>query len=181
MTELMNIEEVSQYLRVVKKTTYRLLKRGEIPASKVGRQWRFDKEKIDVWLQNNMERAGARILVIDDNESILAVFRETLEGDGHIVVTADTGAKGLEYMTQQDFNLVFLDLNMLKADGAEVLREIRGIKQNLPAMIITGYPDSAMMNRAMKLGPLGVMLKPFGDSDIRTVVSSFHYGNRKTG
>ncbi len=42
MTKLMIVEELARYLRVTKKTIYRLLKEGKIPATKIGQQWRFD-------------------------------------------------------------------------------------------------------------------------------------------
>jgi len=74
---------------------------------------------------------------------------------------------------QQDLDLVFLDLKMPGMDGAELFRQIKAIKPELPVTIITGYPDSDMMVRALAQGPFGVMNKPFGESDIITAVHSF--------
>ena len=65
MTELMTVEEVADYLRVTEKTIYRLLKQGKIPAVKVGRQWRFEKAKIDEWLHQSSVGTRATILVVD--------------------------------------------------------------------------------------------------------------------
>ena len=173
MAELMTIEELEKYLRFTRKTIYKLLKEGSIPATKIGNKWRFDKEAIDKWLQKGMERARARILVIDDDELIRSIFKETLEQEGHIVVTADNAAKGLMYVTQREFDLVFLDLKLPGTDGADILREMKGAKDKLPVIIITGYPNSEMMERAMKQGPISVMIKPFNDSDIINAVNNF--------
>jgi len=173
MPELMTVEELEQYLRFTRKTIYRLLKQGDIPAVKIGNKWRFDKAVIDRWLHHNMKGVRARILVIDDDEFIRSLFKEALEEQGHTVVTADTTAKGLAYIVQREFDLIFLDLKMPGTDGAEILREIRGVKSKLPVVIITGYPDGEMMERAMKQGPLGIMLKPFDDSEIINAVNSF--------
>lgn len=173
MPELMTVKELEQYLRFTKKTIYKLLREGTIPAVKIGSKWRFDKEIIDEWIRSGIEGLKARVLVIDDEEITLSLFRETLEERGHKVVTASNSAKGLEYVMQQDFDLIFLDLKMSGIDGAEILREIRGIKRRLPVVIITGYPDSEMMERASKQGPLGIMLKPFKDSDIINAINSF--------
>ena len=172
MTELMTLEEVATYLRVTKKTIYRLLKRGSIPASKVGHQWRFNKALIDEWLQRRSVGGGVRILVVDDEETIRSLFKETLEELGHRVVVTGDGY-GLELVKQQDFDLVFLDLKMPEIDGAELFRQIKTIKPKLPVTIITGYPDSDMMVRALAQGPFGVMKKPFGESDIITAVNDF--------
>ncbi len=173
MPELMTVEELGQYLRFTKKTIYKLLKQGIIPAIKIGNKWRFDKDAVDEWLRQSMKRKKASILVIDDDKLIRSLFKETLEEQGHIVVTADTSADAVAYVMQRDFDLVFLDLKMPDKDGAEILREMRGIRSRLPIIVITGYPNSDMMERAMKQGPLGVMPKPFNESDIIAAVNSF--------
>ena len=173
MTELMTLQEVADYLRVTEKTIYRLLERGNIPASKVGHQWRFDRGLIDGWLQRSSARVKANILVIDDEEVIRLLFKETLEELGHEVVAVGTGSEGLEMVKQHDFDLVFLDLRMPGMDGAELFGQIKTIKPNLSVTIITGYPDSDMMARALAQSPFGVMDKPFSMSDIVAAVNNF--------
>jgi len=53
MNALMTIEEVASYLRLSKDTVYRMAQAGKIPASKVGQQWRFRREDVDAWLEQN--------------------------------------------------------------------------------------------------------------------------------
>ena len=117
MPELMTVKELGQYLRFTKKTIYQLLKQGSIPSVKIGNKWRFDKDVIDRWLHHNMEGARAHILVVDDDEIIRSLVKETLEEEGHTVVTAGTGAEGLDCVKRRDFDLVFLDLKMPDMDG----------------------------------------------------------------
>jgi len=173
MAELMTVEEVADYLRVTEKTIYRLLERSGIPAAKVGHQWRFDKASIDEWIRRKSIGVRVNILVVDDEEAIRSLFKETLEDLGHRVITASTAAEGLELVKQQDFALVFLDLKMPGMDGAELFRQIKTIRPKLPVIIITGYPDSDMMARALAQGPFGVMNKPFSESDIVVAVNTF--------
>ncbi len=173
MAELMTLQEVADYLRVTEKTIYRLLGRGSIPAVKVGRQWRFERMSIDDWLQQSSVGARANILVVDDEAIIRALFRETLKELGYRVLTVGTGAEGLELVKKEDFDLVFLDLKMPGMDGAELFRRIKALKPELPVTIITGYPDSDMMEQALDQGPFGVMKKPFGGQDIAATVSNF--------
>lgn len=52
----MTIEEVAQYMQVSRFTVYRLAKDHSIPASKIGRQWRFQKEEIDRWVRDQVQR-----------------------------------------------------------------------------------------------------------------------------
>ena len=179
MAQLMTLREVADYLRVTEKTIYRLLRRGSIPATKVGHQWRFDKTAIDEWLQRDSVGAKANILVVDDEESIRSLFKETLEELGHRVVVAKTGFEGLELVKQQDFDLVFLDLKMPGMVGDDFFGQLKAIKPRLPVTIITGYPDSGMMRRALAQGPFGVMNKPFGESDIITAVANFLHITQK--
>ncbi len=173
MGELMTVEEVAGYLRVTKKTIYRLLKRGSISATKVGREWRFDKASIDEWLRQKPTETKASILVIDDEELIQALFKETLGELGHEVITTGTSAEGLQLVQQRDFDMVFLDLKMPVMNGAELFRRIKTTKPKLPVTIITGYPDSELMAQALAQGPFGVMNKPFGESDIVAAVNVF--------
>ena len=173
MPELMNVGEVAGYLRVTEKTIYRLLRQGKIPAAKVGHQWRFNRTLIDEWLQRSSIGAKANILIIDDEEVVRSLFKETLEELGHAVMVAGNGFEGLELVKQRDFDLVFLDLKMPEMVGDELFGRIREIKPRLPVTIISGYPDSSMMKRALAQGPFGVMNKPFSESDIIDAVSNF--------
>jgi len=173
MPKLMTVEELGDYLRFTKKTIYKLLKQGSIPAIKIGNKWRFDKEAIDRWLRHGMEGVRSRILIIDDDGLIRSLFKETLEEQGHTVVTAGTSTEGIECVKRWDFDLVFLDLKLPDTDGAEFLGQMRSAKPDLPITIITGYPGSEMMERALKQGPFGVMNKPFDSLDITNAVNGF--------
>jgi excisionase family DNA binding protein len=173
MAELLTLEEVAEYLRVTQKTIYRMVTKGSIPATKVGHQWRFNKASVDNWLNERDTGTKAKILVVDDEELVRMLFEETLNNSGHKVVTAGSSVEGLKWVNQQDFDLAFLDLKMPMMDGAELFRQIRAIKPKMPVIIITGYPDSDIMSRALAEGPFGVMKKPFGVSDIDNAVDMF--------
>lgn len=173
MTEFMTPEEVADYLRVTTRTIYRWLDKGAILASKVGHQWRFDRASIDIWLSQGAAEKSARILVIDDDETVCSLFTDTLEGSGHAVTTVNESFKALELVKNQDYDLVFLDLKMPVMDGVELFRQIRLVKLALPVTVITGYPDSDLMMNALNYGPLGVMKKPFSGSDIITAVNNY--------
>ena len=181
MIELMTVKEVASYLRVTERTIYRILRRGSIPATKVGCQWRFDRAFIDKWLHRSSVGGKGSILVVDDDEIIRALFTETLGQLGHRVVAVGTGSEGLELLKQRDFGLLFLDLKMPGIDGAELFRQIKTSKPGLPVIIITAYPDSDMMARALAYGPFGIIRKPFNDVDIIMAVNTFFQTGKETG
>ncbi|MBI3318300.1 MAG: helix-turn-helix domain-containing protein [Candidatus Omnitrophica bacterium] len=56
MDRLMTIDEVAQYMQVSRFTVYRLAKRNSLPGTKIGRQWRFQKEEIDRWVREQLPR-----------------------------------------------------------------------------------------------------------------------------
>lgn len=171
--ELMTLEELSKYLKVTTKTVYRMIEKRAIPVQKVGHQWRFDKASIDNWLQQSSANKSANILVIDDDETICSLFKDTLEAAGYIVTTVNISFQGLELVKNQEYDLVFLDLKIPEMDGAELFRQIRLAKPGLPVTIITGYPDSDLMMKALNHGPLGVLSKPFRASDILAAVYTY--------
>lgn len=173
MTEHMTVEKLANYLSVNKRTIYRLLEKGKIPATKVGHQWRFNKTAIDEWLQHSSIGTRATILVVDDEIVIQSLFRDTLEELGHRVIAAKTSFEGLELVKEEDIDLVFLDLKLPGMNGAELFQHIKAIKPNLPVTIITGYPESEIMARALAQGPFGVMNKPFNEDGIITAVNNF--------
>jgi excisionase family DNA binding protein len=55
MDHLLTAKEVAAMLRVSSQTLYKMLEQGEIPAVKIGSQWRFDREKIRVWLEGRAD------------------------------------------------------------------------------------------------------------------------------
>ena len=104
----------------------------------------------------------------------LALFQcNSTEELGHRVQVAESDLKGLELIKQQDFAMIFLDLKIPGMDGAELFRQMKTLKPKLPVIIITGYPDSDIMARALTYGPFGVMNKPFSESDIVAAVNNF--------
>jgi len=56
LDEIMNLDELVDYLKISKSTLYKLLRRGQLPGKKVGKQWRFHREMIVAWLTNHSGR-----------------------------------------------------------------------------------------------------------------------------
>ena len=54
-TDIMNADEVAEWLRIPKSTLYKVCNEGQIPAAKIGRHWRFDRQALKRWFE---ERAG---------------------------------------------------------------------------------------------------------------------------
>jgi excisionase family DNA binding protein len=165
-------EEVLEYLHVNLRTVYRLIKAGKIPAVRVGRQWRFRKVDLDVWL--NQQRTSPlpdaaqtgeirqRVLVVDDEEGIRDLLSRTLALAEYDVETTADGKAALESIRNDGYKLLIADLRMPGMDGLTLIREVKQINPTLPIIIITGYSSESSAIEAVNLGVAGYLTKPVG-------------------
>ena len=167
-------EEVLEYLNVNLRTVYRLIKAGNIPAVRVGRQWRFRKRDMDRWLEGqrhteskNSGTARSRILLVDDEESIRKLLSRMLESNYDVEVAAD-GDAAIRLLREPDahYDLLISDLNMPGMDGLTLIREAQRIDPTLPAVVITGYSTESSAIEALNLGVAGYLTKPFGTTQV---------------
>ena len=54
MNEVMNVDEISKWLRIPKSTLYKLCSEGQIPCTKIGKHWRFEREMVKNWFKNKV-------------------------------------------------------------------------------------------------------------------------------
>ena len=109
-----------------------------------------------------------KILVVDDEEHIRDILKETLENDNMTVVTAENGQDGLEKTLQDSFDLLLLDIKMPLRDGLSLLHEVRKADKSLPVIIITGMASHEEMQEAIGHGHCDCIRKPF---HIKTLLS----------
>lgn len=95
----------------------------------------------------------AKILVIDDEQSIRHLLDTLLSRKGYDVVLADGGRKGLELIRREHPDVVVLDLKMPEMDGVTVLQQIRRLNPDQPVIILTG---AATPEREQQVRALGV-------------------------
>ncbi len=176
MNRLLSVKEVAEYLNVKPVTVRRRANSGEIPSIRIGNRIRFHKQEIDRWLLSRSNGKPVHILVVDDEPSIGELFKESLNEPGYQVTTTLSSLEALELMGEKHFDLIFLDLLIPGLNGAELFRRIRRMDKELPVAIITGYPNSDMLRRALECGPFIVLKKPFTGDDIMNIVRSFVQG-----
>jgi two-component system response regulator AtoC len=112
----------------------------------------------------------ARILVVDDRESILSLFVRIL-GDTHEVTTAADGAGAISLLGSREFDVVVTDLRMPGADGFEVLRAVKSRTPATEVVMMTAYATVPDAVRAMKEGAYDYLEKPFDPDDASLVVA----------
>ncbi|MBI5634587.1 MAG: response regulator [Nitrospirae bacterium] len=80
-----------------------------------------------------------KILIVDDDLSILRLYQEELEEEGYEIVTAATGREGLVKFEAEDFDLVTLDIHLPDIDGIKLLRQMKEKKPRMPIIMSTAY------------------------------------------
>ncbi|MBO2519182.1 MULTISPECIES: response regulator transcription factor [Limnochorda] len=106
-----------------------------------------------------------RILVVDDEPSILELVRFALERDGFEVVTAADGEVALREFRNRPADLVILDLMLPGKDGFEVFRELRKESQ-VPVIMLTARGGEADKVLGLEIGADDYMTKPFSPREL---------------
>jgi diguanylate cyclase (GGDEF)-like protein len=108
------------------------------------------------------ETAPCRLLVVDDNEDNRALLARRLTKRGYEVVEADCGPVALQLISEQDFDLVLLDIMMPGIDGIEVLKTIRLTRSpdHLPVLMVTAKAGITDIVEALELGANDYIVKP---------------------
>jgi len=117
------------------------------------------------------ESRQARILVIDDEDSVRDILSRMLKTKGHQVVVASNGEEGIERFRTQPFDLVFTDLGMPKISGWEVGKTIKGINPKIPIAMITGWGMELDREKMSESGIDLIVSKPFNFDQVIHLVS----------
>jgi len=121
---------------------------------------------------------GAKILVVDDEAGPRESLRMILNLE-HDVRMASSGRQALTMIEESKPDLVFLDIRMPEMDGTEVLRRIKEIAPDVEVAMITAYAAVQSAQRAMRLGALDYITKPFGVAEVEAVVERAMAKRRK--
>src|ERR671932_173626 len=112
--------------------------------------------------------AGARVLVVDDDETIRAVVRRLVEVAGGSVAEAETGEAGLRAMYAERPDIVVLDIDLPGLDGWQVLERIRQLA-DVPVLMLSAHDDELEKVRALQAGAPSqdaAAMRPYRDAAI---------------
>jgi PAS domain S-box-containing protein len=105
---------------------------------------------------------GERILVVDDEPSLVELMREMLEGSGYIVETHEDGAQALESLRTRsgEFDLVITDYSMPRITGTTLARELGRLGTGPPVILVSGYGDLINDEEISDCGIRELLTKP---------------------
>jgi excisionase family DNA binding protein len=160
MHNLLTVKETAKYLRIPLPTVYYLVQRGQLPAIQIGGRWRIKKDSLDKDVLKEDRSGQPTVLVVDDDVSLQNLFKVFLKKIGFSRVVVGTVKEAIAALEKQRFDLLFLDLKLPDGPADDVYEAAKEIDPELPIVVITGYPDSHMLNRILTKGPIMVLKKP---------------------
>jgi len=112
----------------------------------------------------------AKILIADDEEQILDVMKEVLEGAGHEVFGVVNGEEALKVLENWKFDLAFLDVMMPKLNGYQLAAKIHGLPHQPKVIIVTARNFEKDENTIRRIGISAYLPKPFAKKDLLAIV-----------
>lgn len=110
------------------------------------------------------------MLLVDDEAELLSVLGRSLRARGHEVETVGEAKLALEKIAAQPFDVVVSDIAMPEMDGIALLRAVRENNLDLPVVLMTGSPSLESAVRAVELGAMRYLTKPFRYEELEGVV-----------
>ena len=117
-----------------------------------------------------------RILLVEDDETIVIPFQFILESEEYQVYVATTGREALEKMGEREYHVVILDIRLPDMLGTEVARRIKTQKEDTNLIIMTGYLNLSDSIETIDVGINEILMKPIDpDELLRSVEEAFQW------
>src|SRR5438105_1919153 len=113
---------------------------------------------------------GSLILVVEDDPDVATVLSDRLQAMGHEVMTAADGQAALDTLQHTTPSLMFLDIELPKLNGIEVLKRVHKDLPELPVVVMTAYGTIQRAVEAMKEGATDFVTKPFDNEYLNLVI-----------
>jgi len=113
----------------------------------------------------------AQVLVVDDEPELRELLVDALSAEGMEITSASSGKEAIDLARTRQPDLLVTDLNLGDCDGLEVIDRIRSAaKDEVPAVVITGYRDADTLTKASRCRPVELMTKPLDVARLRDTV-----------
>jgi two-component system response regulator HydG len=110
------------------------------------------------------------ILVVDDDHAHRTMLNTLIGGWGYFVAEADDGFTAIEKVKESSFDLVLMDVRMVRVSGLEALETIKGYNPAIPVIIMTAYSSVETAVRALKQGAHDYLTKPLDFDKLRLTI-----------
>jgi two-component system, cell cycle response regulator DivK len=121
---------------------------------------------------------GAQVLVVEDNERNMKLFRDVLQASGYRILEATTGERAVELVIEHGPDLVLMDIQLPDIDGVKALDRLRANEQtaSVPVLALTAQAMEGDRERFLAAGFDGYLSKPVNIADLVATVERYCVG-----
>lgn len=112
-----------------------------------------------------------KILIIDDEKSILDLLMVVFRKEGYTVETALSAKTALELIDQDEFDLILTDIKLPQMSGMKILKHVKEKQPGMPVVMITAYGTIKQAVEALKMGAMDYVVKPFNMEELKIIVA----------
>src|SRR5437667_12688026 len=116
-------------------------------------------------------KSQPKILLIEDDASIVGGLQKELQAEGYEVAVATRGDNGLAQAEKQPFDVVITDLKMPGLSGLELVEQLHATKPKLPIILVTAFGTTETAIEASKRRAYDYLLKPFDMPELHDLVA----------
>lgn len=115
---------------------------------------------INEWAETYLNKPS-RLLIVDDNDGIVDLIQDALKNYDCEFKVASCVSSALECIQSDKFDLIFVDIALRDYAGFELLREIKQAAPDTPVVVMTGFFNGELLDKAAQIGVVSFMRKPF--------------------
>ena len=117
-----------------------------------------------------MDNIKKRIIVIDDDKSILRTFTRILQKNGYEIDVAETGKEAIEKSKKKKYDLALIDIRLPDMDGTDLLIKMQQIMRDTVKIMITGFPSLETGVKALDEGADAYLVKPVKPEELLALI-----------
>jgi two-component system response regulator HydG len=114
--------------------------------------------------------AKSTVLVVDDDRAHRTMLKTLLSGWGYVIFEADDGDTAIEKVRDRGFDLILMDIRMMRMSGIEALHEIKTINPAIPIIIMTAFSSVESAVEALKRGAYDYLTKPLDFDELQIII-----------
>jgi two-component system response regulator PilR (NtrC family) len=118
-----------------------------------------------------LEGGKKKILIIDDDKSILEIFELILQKEGYITDKAETGQEALSKLKNGFFDVALIDVKLPDMEGTDLLNIINKSDLKIIKIMVTGYPSEESHTKAVKSGADDYLVKPLDPRELIRILN----------
>lgn len=113
-----------------------------------------------------MPNKTIKILVVEDEPSLIFTLRDTLESEGYQVIVSEDGEHAVELVQEHSPDLMILDIMLPGKSGYDICKEVRALKYTFPIIMLTAKDQEVDKVKGLNLGADDYLTKPFGVKEL---------------